>query len=405
MYLSQMLSALGSFGQLAPNGVIAIIPPFANVRLLGTGLQYELAPGFPSFTAGTLTSGSFSYYGLNGLKFTNLNLSAKTFSNKFDSNPTLAIEYMLSKSDIIFGAAAGDSIAAGDGADKVYGGAGNDTLLGFFGSEGGDGKDSLFGGTGRDTLLGGGADDSLVGGDGMDQLIGGDGNDRIFGGAGLDAISGDDGNDQLYGGASIDNIYGGDGNDRLFGGSGPNTLAGGDGADQIFGGIEMDTLDGGSGNDRLFGGRGADYLEGGDNDDSLVGATGSDTLNGGNGNDTIRSGAGMDYIQGGAGNDRFVFDAAPSFGNIDIIDDFTIGQDLMMLDKSFFTALTGSGALSAAQFRLGSSAADGTDRIIYDGTNGNLYYDPDGSGGKAAILIAQLDSGLGLDGGDFRLIA
>jgi Ca2+-binding RTX toxin-like protein len=405
MYLSQMLSALGSFGQLAPNGVVAVIPPFATVKLLGTGLQYELAPGFPTFTAGTLKSGYFSYFGLSGLKFTDLNISAKTFSNRYDSNPMLAIEYMLSKSDIIYGASAADNVSAGDGADKIYGGAGNDTLLGFFGSEGGDGKDSIFGGAGRDTVVGGDANDLLSGGDAMDILVGGEGDDRAYGGDGGDSVMGDLGNDQLYGGVGGDTVMGGEGNDRIYGGGGSNVLIGDNGTDQIFGSSESDTLAGGNGNDRLFGGGGADVLDGSENADLMVGATGNDSLFGGNGNDTLRGGSGMDYLSGGGGNDRFVFDTGLSLGNIDTIDDFTIGQDLMLLDKSVFTGLTGTGPLSAAQFRLGSSAADASDRIIYDGTNGNLYYDPDGSGGKAAILIALLDSGLGLDGGDFRLIA
>lgn len=405
MYLAQMLSILGSYGQLAPNGVTAVIPPLASVRLMGSGLKYELATGFPHFTAGQLTSGSFSYYGLSGLRFTDLNLSAKTLSNRFYTSSGLALEYMLSKSDLILGANAADNISAGDGNDRVYGGAGNDTLLGFFGSEGGDGKDSIFGGAGRDTVVGGSSDDLLSGGSAMDIVVGGTGNDRVFGGDGMDSMSGDDGNDRLYGGGSADTIMGGEGNDRLYGGSGANGMDGGIGADQIFGGIEGDSVYGGDGNDSIFSGGGADYIDGGNDNDLIATSTGNDSVYGGSGNDTIRSGSGMDYMQGGSGSDRFVFDAAPKYGNVDVIDDFTIGQDLMLLDKSLFSKLSGSGALSNAQFHLGAQAGDGSDRIIYNSANGELLYDPDGSGGKAATLIAMLDTGLGLDGGDFRLIA
>ncbi|WP_420850422.1 calcium-binding protein [Parasedimentitalea marina] len=59
--------------------------------------------------------------------------------------------------------------------DRLYGGVGDDTLLGgaYF--------DTLFGGIGDDTLHGGAQADQLMGEWGNDLLSGGDGNDTLWG--------------------------------------------------------------------------------------------------------------------------------------------------------------------------------------------------------------------------------
>ena len=59
---------------------------------------------------------------------------------------------------------------------------------------------------------------------------------------------------------------------------------------------------------------------------------------------------------------------------------------------------------------MGTDATDATDRIIYDQTNGRLWYDPDGVGGAGKKLIAIVYSGFpgppfpALDPDDFRII-
>jgi hypothetical protein len=65
----------------------------------------------------------------------------------------------------------------------IYGGAGNDSLVGGGGADfinGGAGKDKINGGPGADLLFGGGADDLLVGAAGVDSVFGGAGDDRLF---------------------------------------------------------------------------------------------------------------------------------------------------------------------------------------------------------------------------------
>ena len=137
----------------------------------------------------------------------------------------------------ITGNALANSIVGGSGKDKLYGQAGNDSILG------GDGADTLSGGKGNDKLYGQNGNDSLVGGDGADILSGGSGNDTIYGNAGNDSILGGAGADKLYGGAGNDTLTGGKGNDSLWGNAGKDTFvyASGDGKD-VISGFENDDM-------------------------------------------------------------------------------------------------------------------------------------------------------------------
>lgn len=50
----------------------------------------------------------------------------------------------------------------------------------------------------------------------------------------------------------------------------------------------------------------------------------------------------------------------------------------------------------------GANFADANDYVLFDPTTGDLYYDPDGSGGQAKIPIAHVMIVNGtLDPGDF----
>ena len=137
-----------------------------------------------------------------------------------------------SASDIIYGQEGDDIIYGSSGHDTLYGGTGDDLLVGddkpedlndvtvesikklvetdaldaFIESVEGkdaDGNDQLFGGVGNDVLLGMGGDDYLDGGTGEDAIFGGAGNDIIVydnndylvsGGSGIDFMVSDDKN-------------------------------------------------------------------------------------------------------------------------------------------------------------------------------------------------------------------
>jgi Ca2+-binding RTX toxin-like protein len=75
--------------------------------------------------------------------------------------------------------------------------------------------------------------------------------------------------------------------------------------------------------------------------------------------------------------------------NADLILDFTSGADTIELAASAFPGLA-AGTLPASAFVLGTAAADGSDRIIYDQATGNLFFDADGNGSGAAVLFATL---------------
>src|SRR5690606_23177235 len=88
--------------------------------------------------------------------------------------------------------------------DKLYGGAGNDTL------DGGTGNDKLYGDSGNDTLNGGSGNDYLDGGAGNDTLNGGSGNDTLVWnvGGGRDIMDGGSGTDtvNIFGSSSFESF-------------------------------------------------------------------------------------------------------------------------------------------------------------------------------------------------------
>ena len=114
---------------------------------------------------------------------------------------------------------------------QMFGGVGNDTIIG------GSGADQLFGQDGNDTANGFAGDDTIVGASGNDVLFGGSGTDRLFGSAGDDTVDGDRGDDD---------IFFGDGNDRAI-------WDPGDGSDRLEGEVGFDTFEfRGSGADEQF---------------------------------------------------------------------------------------------------------------------------------------------------------
>ena len=67
-------------------------------------------------------------------------------------------------------------------------------------------------------------------------------------------------------------------------------------------------------------------------------------------------------------------------------------------------ALLTEGQLAANQFAQGTVATTATQRILYDQPTGNLWYDVDGSGKKAAVLMAVLDNQVEIAHTDFWVI-
>ena len=133
----------------------------------------------------------------------------------------------------------------------------------------------------------------------------------------------------------------------------------------------------------------------------LNGRAGADTIAGGAGDDRIYGGGGMDVLNGHAGADGFYFNTAPGASNVDQIVGFVRADDTIYLDRDIFTGIAANGTLSSAAFRVGTSAADSSDRIVYDKAAGKLFYDADGNGAGAAVLFATVTPGMTLTNADF----
>jgi Ca2+-binding RTX toxin-like protein len=126
----------------------------------------------------------------------------------------------------------------------LVGGAGNDAITGDTNAVGDlTSFDRIFGGAGNDSLKGGDSSDRFDGGSGNDASAGENGNDRMSGGSGDDLQDGGAGNDVIYANRGVDTSFGGDGNDVLWALARAD-VAPGPGVDQVG-----DTLDGGDGND------------------------------------------------------------------------------------------------------------------------------------------------------------
>jgi Ca2+-binding RTX toxin-like protein len=144
-----------------------------------------------------------------------------------------------------------------------------------------------------------------------------------------------------------------------------------------------------------------DTILGSSRAESLSGSHGNDYIEGRGGNDRLDGGFGLDTLNGGAGADDFVFNAIARFGDFilptlpDVIEHFTARDDELLFDNSAFDALGAEDAWSARDARFYAAAGatsghDANDRLVYNTTTGDLYYDADGSGAEAALHVASL---------------
>jgi chitinase len=143
------------------------------------------------------------------------------------------------------------------------------------------------------------------------------------------------------------------------------------------------------------------------NDDTaglLIGDATNNNLVGGSGNDTFLGLGGNDTLTGGLGADKFRFNS-PSEG-MDTITDFSKAQgDKIELFGTGFNSLVWTdgvtNALAPSLFSIGTSANSWTNRIIYNNSNGIVYFDADALGSGSQVALAQLSPGLNLTNQDF----
>ncbi|HTV71562.1 MAG TPA: calcium-binding protein [Rhizobiaceae bacterium] len=201
-----------------------------------------------------------------------------------------------------------------------------------------------------------------------------------------------------------DELHMGAGNDIVFAGGGHDEVHLDAGNDEAHGGVGNDLLEGWSGNDRLYGDNGNDIFYGNTGNDILEGGIGDDVLFGQENNDRLTGGPGQDKLYGGAGIDKFIFSSPVTLANRDFIYDFNRVDDTIQLDNAVFTKIGALGALKSTAFKLSTQALDADDRIIYNRTTGQIFYDADGSGAGGAINFATLTTKPLITYADFQVI-
>jgi Ca2+-binding RTX toxin-like protein len=167
------------------------------------------------------------------------------------------------------------------------------------------------------------------------------------------------------------------------------------GFENLQGTAGRDALTGDAAANVLDGRAGADTLTGQAGDDLLRGAAGNDRIIGGGGADAVRGQAGRDTLTGGAGNDTFQFESINGFG--DSITDFSRtpgNNDQIVVNALGVPGLnvTLDGVVAAALFRsrADNAAQDADDRFIFRTTDKSLWYDQDGNGTAAPVLLVDL---------------
>jgi len=120
-------------------------------------------------------------------------------------------------------------------------------------------------------------------------------------------------------------------------------------------------------------------------------------LQGGTGDDTLIAYGLDDLMFGGRGRDTF--ELGSQIG-IDIIADFQPSLDLIRIGSIGVGFHPHQGGFDFVEGGR-NAAEDDRATVIYNHTNGKLFYDFDGSGNLAAKHLANMSSGLHVDHGDF----
>ena len=301
-------------------------------------------------------------------------------------------------------------------------------------------NNEIYGNNGANILNGGGGGDYLVGWGGDDTYL-------IFSGAEIIIENQNGGRDVVYtsvsyalaagsyvealstdsiAGTNAINLFGNAFNNEIYGNNGANILNGGGGGDYlvgwggddtylIFNGTEIIIENQNGGRDVVYtslsyaldAGVSVEALStdsiAGTNAINLTGNEFGNEVYGNNGANVLNGGGAADYLVGYGGADSFAFTTALGGGNIDILADFSVADDTILLENAVFTGLA-NGALAAGAFVTGAAAGDADDRIVYNSATGQIFFDADGNGAGAAVQFATVNAGTILTAADFMVI-
>ena len=178
------------------------------------------------------------------------------------------------------------------------------------------------------------------------------------------------------------------------------------GVEEIVGSRFNDRLTGNGAKNWLFGNDGNDTIGGGAGDDNVGGDWGSDRILGGGGHDHVYGGGGNDTLTGNGGADEFNFDWDLADTGVDKITDFAAGVDAIWIGSWWGGGIVND-FLVANQFRSGAgmtTANSATQRLIYNTSTGDLFFDADGAGGAAAVKFATLSNHAALTFDDINVL-
>ncbi|HEV7659245.1 MAG TPA: Calx-beta domain-containing protein [Allosphingosinicella sp.] len=139
---------------------------------------------------------------------------------------------------------------------------------------------------------------------------------------------------------------------------------------------------------------------------NLTGSVWSQYMIGNQGANVLDGRGGADILLGYGGADSFAFTTSigGTTGNIDVIVDYQAGIDKILLDDAIFAGIGGPGALAPGVFVTGTAAGDADDRLIYNSSTGQLFYDANGSAAGGAVHFATLQGAPTLTASDFQVI-
>ncbi len=298
-----------------------------------------------------------------------------------------------------------------------------------------------------DIMFGNGGNDTMVGEGGADQMTGGLGNDIYYVGEIDDVVTetagAGSGSDFIY--SSVTYTMAAN-TERLFlltegniNGTGRNGFA-----DVLTGNSGHNILNGLTGNDVMRGGQGHDtylvdstsdiveeatnygtdsikstatftmtlnterlYLIGSGAIDGTGLAAKNDLIVGNNNANKINGLTGNDILTGGLGADVFLFNTTLNAAtNHDTITDYNVAADTIQLENAIFTLLAATGTLASNLFEGTSIAGqNGSEIIIYDKANGDLYYDTNGAATAGGlVLFADVTNNTALTFADFVVV-
>ncbi|MDQ0322172.1 Ca2+-binding RTX toxin-like protein [Pararhizobium capsulatum DSM 1112] len=398
-----------------------------------TGTTYTGTEGNDTLPlSGKTDAGNETYKGMGGNDLLKGGAGADTLDGGLGTDTASYAGSTAVNVNLQTGAASGGH-AAGDkfiSIENLTGSSYGDTLTGNSANnviDGGAGADKMAGGTGNDTYVVDNAGDVITEASnaGTDLVkasvsytlatnvenltLTGTGNINATGNSAVNTLTGNSGNNTLDGKAGVDKMAGGSGDDTYIvdntgdvvteGASAGTDLVKASVSHTLATNVEYLALTG-TGNINGTGNSANNGISGNSGNNTLKGGAGSDAIIGGSGNDTLEGQSGYDTLTGGSGADKFMFrQSEVKTSGADHITDFGSG-DLVVFDVT--SGPTGN--LSTGAFYLGTGAHDSTDRFIYDTAKHALYYDSDGTGSAAQVLVATFENGYTLSASDFLLV-